>query len=82
MLVGLLPQLSQISPRNLQRVIIDGQYRAHLRRQSDDLRTFMADETLSLDPNLDYDLIPNISAEVRDRLKRVRPVSLVSNFWF
>ncbi|KAG9019250.1 Mitochondrial Translation Optimization [Tulasnella sp. 427] len=76
MLVGLLPQLSRISPRSLQRVIIDGQYRDHLRRQSDDLRAFMADETLSLDPNLNYDLVPNISAEVRDRLKRVRPVSL------
>ncbi|KIO23131.1 hypothetical protein M407DRAFT_215367 [Tulasnella calospora MUT 4182] len=78
MLVGLLPKLSQIPSRSLQRVIIDGQYRDHLRRQSDDLRAFMADETLSLNPNLDYDLVPNISAEVRDRLKRVRPVSLVA----
>ena len=59
-----------------------GQYRDHLRRQSDDIRTFMADESLELNPAIDYDLVPNLSMEVRSRLKTVRPLSIVREcFW-
>ncbi|KAG8895908.1 Mitochondrial Translation Optimization [Tulasnella sp. 403] len=72
----LAPELKDISHRSLERVVIEAQYRDHLKRQADDVRAFMADEMLSLDPNLDYDLIPNLSAEVRDRLRSVRPVSV------
>lgn len=36
----------------------------------------MADETLALPIDLDYDTIPNMSEEVRQRLTTVRPVSI------
>ncbi|KAG8855417.1 Mitochondrial Translation Optimization [Tulasnella sp. 330] len=75
-LLELVPTLYQVSRRSLNRAVIEGQYRSHLRRQADDLRTFMADETLSLPIDLDYDTIPNMSEEVRQRLRRVRPVSI------
>ncbi|KAG8992861.1 Mitochondrial Translation Optimization [Tulasnella sp. JGI-2019a] len=75
-LLGLVPGLEKVSRRSLDRSVIEGQYRSHLRRQADDLRTFMADETLSLPLDLNYDTIPNMSEEVRQRLRTVRPVSI------
>ena len=53
-------------------------YSSHLRRQEADLRTFMEDEALALDPHLDYATIEGLSSEVRERLARVRPTSIVS----
>ena len=55
-------------------------YSSHLRRQAADLKTFMADETLALDPRLDYGAVVGLSEEVRERLARVRPTSIVSSF--
>jgi len=75
-LVELVPGLASIPKRSLERAVIQGQYVSHLRRQADDLRTFMADESLALPPNLDYDVIPNMSEEVRQRLRVARPASV------
>ena len=57
-------------------------YSSHLRRQAADLRTFLADEALALDPALDYGAVEGLSAEVRERLRRVRPASIVSVLQF
>ena len=37
----------------------------------------MLDETLLIDPKLDYETVTGLSNEVRERLKRVRPASIV-----
>ena len=53
-------------------------YSSHLRRQEADLKVFMEDESLALDPHLDYGTVEGLSSEVRERLARVRPTSIVS----
>ena len=53
-------------------------YSSHLRRQEADLRVFMEDESLALDPHLGYRTVEGLSSEVRERLARVRPTSIVS----
>jgi tRNA uridine 5-carboxymethylaminomethyl modification enzyme len=55
-----------------------GRYSSHLRRQEADLRTFMDDETLTLDPRIDYNVVTGLSSEVRERLFAVRPTTIVS----
>ena len=62
----------------LERVHIDGMYDAQLRRQVAELRVFMEDESLILDPALNYETIWGLSSEVKERLARVRPTSVVS----
>lgn len=57
-----------------------GVYSTHLRRQKADLQIFMEDEELVLDPQLDYDRVEGVSAEVRERLCRVRPTNIVSTY--
>ena len=57
-------------------------YDAHIRRQAAELRVFMEDEGLTLDPSLDYHSIWGLSSEVKERLALVRPTSVVSLLFF
>ena len=54
-----------------------GKYNAHIFRQEADLRVFMEDESLTLDPHMDYGTVTGLSSEVRERLFRVRPTTIV-----
>ncbi|KAG6833326.1 hypothetical protein H0H87_008502 [Tephrocybe sp. NHM501043] len=69
-------------PRDLQldniEFLLLGLYAGHLTRQEADLRLFLEDESLVLDPFMDYSNVPGISEEVRERLNRVRPACVVS----
>ena len=77
-LIPVLPELASVHPHILSRVETDAVYSMHLRRQEADLRLFMEDESLVLDPHLDYSAVEGLSSEVRERLARVRPTSIVS----
>jgi tRNA uridine 5-carboxymethylaminomethyl modification enzyme len=57
---------------------IVGHYSAHLFRQEADLRLFMEDESLVLDPDMDYNVVEGLSFEVRERLGKVRPGTIAS----
>ncbi|CAE6400703.1 unnamed protein product, partial [Rhizoctonia solani] len=76
-LAGAIPELSKLDPKALARVDVEGQYMHHLKRQEADIRAFASDEMLILDPSLDYDSVIGLSTEVRERLKRTRPGSIV-----
>lgn len=54
-----------------------GQYDAHLARQAADLKIFSEDESLILDPNLEYNTIPGLSSEVVEKLFLIRPTTIV-----
>ena len=54
-----------------------GQYDAHLARQQADVRAFSEDESLVLDPKMEYSDIVGLSAEVAERLYRVKPTTIV-----
>ncbi|KAJ6558253.1 glucose inhibited division protein A-domain-containing protein [Mycena capillaripes] len=71
-----VPALSAIPSRILTRVQIDGIYSPFVSRQEADLQEFMRDETLVLDPHLDYSAVVGLSAEIRERLQRIRPATL------
>lgn len=55
-----------------------GRYASLLSRQVADLKAFQKEETLLLHPDIDYDAIEGMSREVKERLKVVRPASVVS----
>ncbi|KAJ7577029.1 glucose inhibited division protein A-domain-containing protein [Mycena floridula] len=73
MLSGVVPQLADVDPVVLSRIDIDGAYVGHLARQQADLRHFLNDEELVLDPDMDYRQVDGLSNEVKQRLDIVRP---------
>ncbi|KAJ7688993.1 glucose inhibited division protein A-domain-containing protein [Mycena rosella] len=71
-----VPALSAVDSRTLTRVQIDGKYSPFVARQEADLKDFMKDETLVLDPHIDYHAVAGLSSEIRERLHVVRPATL------
>lgn len=51
-------------------------YAPHIPRQLADLQAFHADESLLLDPGMDYSQVRGLSEEIKERLQRVRPTNL------
>ncbi|KAF9074257.1 glucose inhibited division protein A-domain-containing protein [Rhodocollybia butyracea] len=75
-LISFIPELEKYDPQLLARIDIDGHYHSHLVRQEADLRHFHEDESLLLDPQMDYHAVEGLSSEVRERLFRVRPTTI------
>ncbi|KAF9530813.1 glucose inhibited division protein A-domain-containing protein [Crepidotus variabilis] len=73
---AIVPELTKIDSSILARIDIDGQYDAHLSRQAADLKTFEEDESLLLNPKLEYSNVPGLSAEVIEKLYRVKPTTI------
>ena len=75
-LAAIWPQISGLGARAREQMEIEGQYAGYLKRQEADIHAFRRDEELRLPDALDYDAIPSLSAEVREKLKRARPATL------
>ncbi|MCC7271103.1 MAG: tRNA uridine-5-carboxymethylaminomethyl(34) synthesis enzyme MnmG [Alphaproteobacteria bacterium] len=75
-LVRLWPDLGGLDPAVVEQIEIDARYAGYLGRQEADIVAFRRDEGLSLPGDLDYAAIGSLSAEVRDKLTRVRPSTL------
>lgn len=73
---NVLPELSGIDPRVLDRVGIDARYAVFLHRQEAELLLFRADEELALQADIDYATVPGLNNEERERLARIRPRSI------
>lgn len=56
-------------------IFFSGQYTHHVRRQANTVASFLRDESLKLDPDLDYWSIPALSHELKERLSKARPVT-------
>ncbi|GAA5932481.1 hypothetical protein JCM3775_005931 [Rhodotorula graminis] len=75
-LVAHVPGLDALLPRTLERIGIAGKYKQHILRQTHDIALFLRDENLVIDSSVDYDAMPGMSHEVRQRLKDARPTTL------
>ncbi|KAG7440967.1 glucose-inhibited division protein A subfamily [Guyanagaster necrorhizus] len=71
-----IPLLANTDPRLLARIDTEGRYQPFLARQQADLRDFMVDESLMLDPMMDYLTVKGLSSEIRERLFKVRPTTI------
>ncbi len=71
------PALGEIPPGEVaEQVEIRLKYEGYIRRQEEAVERAHGMEGMGLPVDLDYDAIPGLSAEVRQKLSRVRPVSL------
>lgn len=70
------PQLRTIPREIAAQLETEGRYSGYLARQAADIEAFRRDESLELPWSLDFDSISGLSAEVRQKLSQVRPVTL------
>src|SRR5882724_7435290 len=66
------PELSAIDPMIAAHLEIDAKYDVYLKRQTADVDAFRRDEALVLG-EIDYDLVPGLSNEVRGKLSATQP---------
>jgi tRNA uridine 5-carboxymethylaminomethyl modification enzyme len=74
-LVGLWPELAGTEQGDAELVETDARYAVYLERQDRDIAAFRRDEELDIRA-LDYGSISGLSAELRDKLETIRPVTV------
>ncbi|MFC4352331.1 tRNA uridine-5-carboxymethylaminomethyl(34) synthesis enzyme MnmG [Fodinicurvata halophila] len=75
-LQGHWPELTALSKSISEQVEIDARYAGYLERQEADVRAYRKDESLELPSDLDYEAIPGLSNEIREKLQAARPATL------
>ncbi|PIW28065.1 MAG: tRNA uridine-5-carboxymethylaminomethyl(34) synthesis enzyme MnmG [Rhodospirillales bacterium CG15_BIG_FIL_POST_REV_8_21_14_020_66_15] len=75
-LSGHWPEIAEVRPGILDQLAIEAGYSQYLVRQEADIRAFRRDEGLTLPAALDYDAVPGLSNEAREKLKQARPATL------
>jgi tRNA uridine 5-carboxymethylaminomethyl modification enzyme len=75
-LAAVWPGISGWSPQVREQIEIDAAYAGYLGRQAADVAAFRRDEDLALPGDLDYAAVGGLSNEVREKLGRVRPLTL------
>ena len=75
-LCQLWPELSKLSPDIAEQVEIDGKYAGYMERQDADIKAFLRDEGMQLPADLDIDAVGSLSAEIRQKLKAVKPATI------
>lgn len=75
-LSAIWPELAAIPADIVEQIEIDGKYAGYMDRQDVDIRAFRRDEDLRLPDDLDVNAVGSLSAEIRQKLQRVRPATL------
>ncbi|MBL1431544.1 MAG: tRNA uridine-5-carboxymethylaminomethyl(34) synthesis enzyme MnmG [Robiginitomaculum sp.] len=75
--VGLLwPDLLLIEPKIAEQIKTDAVYASYIERQQVDIKRFLQDEEKQLPEDLDYYAISGLSTEIKQKLDKIRPLSL------
>ncbi|KFL30147.1 tRNA uridine 5-carboxymethylaminomethyl modification protein [Devosia riboflavina] len=72
----LWPELSDISESVREQLGIDAQYAVYLDRQQSDIESTRRDEQRQIPDELDYNAIPGLSMELRQKLTQFRPQTI------
>jgi tRNA uridine 5-carboxymethylaminomethyl modification enzyme len=70
------PQLAGLEPKIAEQLEIDAKYAVYLDRQAADVAAYRRDENLELPAALDYNGLPGLSMEARQKLTAIRPCTL------
>ncbi|WP_321367806.1 tRNA uridine-5-carboxymethylaminomethyl(34) synthesis enzyme MnmG [uncultured Desulfuromusa sp.] len=75
-LADVCTDLKEFSSQSLEQVEIAIKYEGYIKRQLEQVKRDHEQEDVKLPENLNYDAIQSISSEVREKLKKIRPISL------
>ena len=75
-LVNLWPELSRFSRETVEQIEIDAMYHGYLERQEMDIAAFKREEGMNIPEALNYDALPSLSNEIKNKLKKNRPATI------
>ena len=75
-LVSIWPELTNISPSIIEQLEIEAMYSGYLGKQEEDIEAFKREEGMAIPENFDYEPLPSISRELKNKLKATRPATL------
>ncbi|MBU6319938.1 MAG: tRNA uridine-5-carboxymethylaminomethyl(34) synthesis enzyme MnmG [Alphaproteobacteria bacterium] len=75
-LASVWPELNGVSPLISQQIEIEASYASYIDRQQADIDAFRRDEGMLLPSDLDFNEVGGLSTEAKDKLSRIRPVTL------
>jgi tRNA uridine 5-carboxymethylaminomethyl modification enzyme len=70
------PELNSFDAKIVEQLEIDAKYAVYLDRQAGDVERFRREECVPLPDAIDYESIPGLSSELRQKLGAVRPATL------
>jgi len=72
----LWPELDSIAAPTLEQLVVDAQYAVYLDRQRKDIEAVRRDEQRSIPDDFDYQTLPGLSSELRQKLATARPQTI------
>ena len=75
-LIGSDAELSSLEESALEQAVIELRYAGYIMRQQEQVERFRETENVRLGEAIDYDKVPSLSAEVREKLKQMKPDNL------
>jgi tRNA uridine 5-carboxymethylaminomethyl modification enzyme len=72
-LARIWPRFGALAPKIAEQIEIDAKYDVYLSRQAADVAAYRRDESFALPDDLDYEALPGLSNEVRQKLIAQRP---------
>lgn len=75
-IVELWPELASLSPDVVEALEAEALYAGYIQRQESDIAALRREESLRLPAEIDYAAMPSLSAELRQKLLAVRPLTL------
>jgi tRNA uridine 5-carboxymethylaminomethyl modification enzyme len=70
------PELATFAPDVIEQVVLEAKYAGYIHRQAAQIERFQKLETKSIPTHFDYAAVPQLRAEAREKLSRIRPTSL------
>jgi tRNA uridine 5-carboxymethylaminomethyl modification enzyme len=75
-LVELYPNLGRFDSDARHQIEIEAKYAVYLSRQSAEILAMRRDEAFEIDPEFDFSKVDGLSAEIKNRLSLIRPITL------
>jgi tRNA uridine 5-carboxymethylaminomethyl modification enzyme len=75
-IVGWHHEAARFAPDAIEQVLLEAKYAGYVGRQAAQVERFRRLESRAIPPHFDYDAVPQLRAEAKEKLSRVRPASL------
>jgi tRNA uridine 5-carboxymethylaminomethyl modification enzyme len=73
---GWLPELAGFAPDAIEQVVLEAKYAGYIHRQAAQVERFRRLESRPIPATFDYAAVPQLRAEAKEKLSRVRPANL------